>query len=98
MERVISYINNNGSKEHPICNKEISKAIGVGEVEIRKLINKARCNGYAICSCDKGYFMSEDVADILDTIESLTRRTSSINNAVSGLITALKCLEADADD
>lgn len=96
MERVISYIHNNGSKEHPVCNKEIGKAIGMGDVMIRKLINKARSEGYAICSCDKGYFMSEEKADILDTIESLTHRTASINNAVSGLITALKCLEADA--
>lgn len=89
MIRTINYISTHGTKENPVPNKEISKALNITETCIRNHINKARCEGIPICACDKGYYYSEDKADILQTIQSLMNRTISVEKAVNGLITAL---------
>ena len=89
MIRTINYISTHGTKENPITNKEISKALNLTEVQIRKQINQARCEGIPICACDKGYYYSDDKADILRTIQSLMHRTIAVENAVNGLLTNL---------
>ena len=90
MERVVNYIKNHGSQKNPVTNKEICAQLNLHEVDVRKIINKARCEGIPICSCHKGYFYSDDKADILETIESLMSRTISVEKAVKGLLTKLK--------
>lgn len=71
MERVINHIANHSTKKEPITNKEIGSALNMGEFEVRKKINEARCQGFPICSCNKGYYYSNDKSDILETIQSL---------------------------
>lgn len=90
MERVVNYIRNHATKDLPVTNREISSVLNIAESQVRTKINKARSNGIPICSCDKGYWYSEDKADILQTIESLMHRTISVEKAVSGLISTLK--------
>jgi biotin operon repressor len=89
MERVVNYIKNHGTQKNPVTNKEICSQMKTSEAEIRKKINKARCEGIPICSCAKGYYYSEDKADILETIQSLMSRTISVEKAVKGLLTTL---------
>lgn len=89
MERVIDYIASNGSVDNPVSNNEIALALNLSDVNIRKKINKARCSGFPICSCDKGYYYSYDKAEILRTIQSLMHRTIAVENAVNGLLAAL---------
>lgn len=93
MERVINYIINHGSKENPITNKEMSSSLNLTDVSIRKKINEARCNGFPICSCDKGYYYSEDTNDIAATIRSLTHRNIAVEKAVSGMLSFMSLLE-----
>ena len=90
MERVINYITNHGSKENPVSNKEISSQLKLSETHIRNLINRARCEGIPICSCDKGYFYSEDKTEILTTIQSLMHRTIAVEKAVNGLVSVVR--------
>ena len=99
MERIVNYIRNYASKEEPITNREMSTALNLTEVCIRNKINKARCNGYPICSCDKGYYYSEDKQEILKTVQSLMHRTISVEKAVNGLLTTLRCgLEGETNE
>ena len=98
MERVINYIVNHGTKDKPITNKEMASALKLKEVDIRKKINEARCNGFPICSCTNGYYYSEDKGEILKTIQSLMHRTIAVEKAVNGLLTCVRGgMEVDAD-
>ena len=62
----------------------------LSDVCIRKKINEARCQGFPICSCDKGYYYSEDKAEIIKTVQSLMNRTIAVEKAVSGLLAIVK--------
>lgn len=91
MERVVNYISNHGSIDNPVTNREISASLKLTEVTVRNKINKARCNGIPICSCDRGYYYSEDKSEILQTIQSLMHRTIAVEKAVNGLLTVVRC-------
>ena len=91
MERVVNYISNHGSRDNPVSNKEISTSLKLNEASISKKINEARCKGYPICSCDKGYFLSDDKAEILRTVQSLMHRTIAVEKAINGLLTVIRC-------
>ena len=95
MERVVDYIRNHGSIDKPVMNREIAENLKIGEINIRKLINQARCEGHPICSCHKGYFYSENKADIIETIRGLNNRTIAVEKAISGLLTNLIGLEEE---
>lgn len=90
MERVINYIANHGSIDNPVPNKDISSSLQISEVYVRKKVNEARCKGFPICSCDKGYFISEDKSEILRTVQSLMHRTISVEKAINGLLTVIR--------
>lgn len=98
MERVVDFIRNYGSVDAPVTNHEIAAHLRKREVDIRKLINQARCEGYPICSCTKGYFYSTNKADIVETIHSLNSRTIAVGKAISGLLTNLNRVEDNEDD
>lgn len=93
MYDVVNYIINNGSAEKPVRNHQISAHFHTNETNVRKLINQARCEGIPICSCSKGYYHSNNKADIVATIQSLNNRTISVEKAISGLLTNLIGLE-----
>ena len=86
MYEVVNYIINNGSVDKPVMNHQIASHLHTSEINIRKLINQARCEGFPICSCRKGYYYSENKADIVATIQSLNNRTIAVERAISGLL------------
>lgn len=90
MHKIINYIMNHGSAEKPVTSKEIAEQLHITDSTIRTEINKARCAGFPICSCDKGYFYSEDRTEIIRTIQSLMSRTIAVERAVKGLVTNLR--------
>ena len=89
VEKVVNFIAKNGSASEPISNHHIASHFNTNEVNIRKYINQARCEGIPVCSCGKGYYYSTDKANILDTIQSLNNRTIAVERAISGLLNAL---------
>ena len=86
MNKVVEYIKANGTAENPVTSNKISGAFGISGSEVRNQINKARCEGYPVCSCGKGYYYSEDKKEIIDTIQSLVNRTISVEKAINGLL------------
>ena len=89
MPEIICYITNHGTKEKPVTSKEISANLHTSDFAVRKAVNKARSEGMPICSCDKGYYYSEDKAEIIRTIQSLMHRTIAVEKAINGLLTVL---------
>lgn len=61
----------------------------MSDVSIRSAINIARkedfCTGKEIIAGPSGYYLSDDLEDVLKQIESLEGRVSSINEAIRGL-------------
>ena len=90
MDEIIIYIRNHGSKVNPVPNKAMAAHFRISEVTVRKKINEARCEGIPICSCDSGYYYSEDKDEILKTVDSLMHRTIAIEKAVKGLVSSLR--------
>lgn len=89
MDRVINYIKNHGSVDAPVTNAEICQSLKLSQQSVRRHINEARSKGVPICSCNDGYFYSEDKFEILRAIQSLMHRTMSVEKAVNGMLTCL---------
>lgn len=81
VDEIIIYIRNRASKDNPVPNSDVT---------VRKKINEARCAGIPICSCDSGYYYSENKDEILKTVDSLMHRTIAIEKAVKGLVSSLR--------
>ena len=69
----------------PISSNTLGKVFGISDAEIRRIVNLARCDGYPICSCRKGYYYSENTKDIAFTVKSLQSRINGIQRAITGL-------------
>ena len=95
MNKVIEYIKANGTPESPVSSYEITEALNISGISIRKAINKARSEGCPICSCSEGYYYSEDKNEIINTIQSLVNRNISVERAVNGLLKKLKNIESE---
>lgn len=87
---IINFIKTRGSRDFPVLSHEIEDKFKIHGTTVRKTINAARCEGYPICSSEKGYFFSDDRTDIVDTIQSLMNRTMSVEKAIKGLVSNLK--------
>ncbi len=85
-EAIISMIEN--SRE-PVSASKISSRLGVSGIKIREVVNQARREGLPICSCHKGYYISDDKQEIEKTIKSLAHRAESMMTAAQGLSTCL---------
>lgn len=83
MIQIVEYIKSH--KGIPVSSQNLSEAFGISAFQVRRLINFARSEGYPICSCNKGYYYSEDEKEIEKTIASLTHRINSIQRAIDGL-------------
>lgn len=83
MTDVIEYIK--AHKGLPITSSKLSEAFGISGFEIRKMVNSARSEGCPICSCNRGYYYSENRDDIDKTILSLSHRIGSMQRAIKGL-------------
>lgn len=86
MDLVTNYIASHSSgRKNPVYGRNIASALGVSGVEVRRLINMARCSGNPICSCSRGYYIAESREEIEKTIDSLRGRVAVMNMAADGL-------------
>ena len=53
--------------------------------QLRSVVSTLRQNGEAICSSSKGYWYSEDPADIRKTINRLEGQVKNMNISIKGL-------------
>lgn len=72
-------------KNNPVYGKTIAEAFGVPSTTIRRMINTARSSGVPICSCQNGYYLTDDRSEIQETINSLRGRIHKMECAILGL-------------
>ena len=86
---ITEYLMKHATKDRPICSKALASAFNMGDAGVRHLVNSARKSGDPICSNCKGYYVAQDKAELISTIESIRKRIQNMNEAVEGLE---KCL------
>ena len=85
MNDVIKFLMKYSSKDNIIDSIQLARHFDISRVEVRQLINKARCEGIPICSSGFGYYYSTDDREIAKTVKSLSGRVHSINSAIAGM-------------
>ena len=77
-------------RSNAIKSQQLEKIFQCKGVQIREKVNDLRSRGVPICSCSKGYYYSELVEDIKETIMHLNSRIKKITVAENGLRRTLK--------
>ena len=65
---------------------QLEAAFHVGGTELRRVVNRLRCDGHPICSADSGYFYAARRLEVRATVAQLTGRISKIAAAAKGLL------------
>ena len=65
--------------------KTLRDTIGISGGTLRVLINELRCQGWPICSCREGYYLTWSTAKIKQTIKNLRGRQIKMQYAIDGL-------------
>lgn len=73
-------------QESAAPSKKLEAAFHVKGTELRRAVNRLRCNGYPICSDETGYFYAARQSEIQATVAQLTGRISKIAAATKGLL------------
>ena len=72
-------------RSRAIKSQQLERLFNCNGVRIREKVNELRSEGVPICSCQSGYYYSENVSDIKDTIIRLNSRVKKITIAENGL-------------
>ena len=73
-------------QERAASSKELEAAFHVKGTELRRAVNRLRCNGHPICSDATGYFYAARQSEVRATVAQLTGRISKIAAATKGLL------------
>ena len=78
-------------RKNAISSHALEKALGLSGNELRKKINRLRCDSIPISACRGGYFYAETAAEaeVYDTIRSLEKMRDGLNAAIAGLVRLL---------
>ena len=73
-------------QESAASSKELEAVFHVKGTELRRVVNRLRCDGWPICSDATGYFYAARQSEIRPTVAQLTGRISKIAAATKGLL------------
>lgn len=73
-------------QECAASSKELEAAFHVKGTELRRAVNRLRCDGQPICSNENGYFYAARQSEVKATVAQLTGRISKIAAATKGLL------------
>ena len=73
-------------QESAASSKELEAAFHVKGTELRRAVNRLRCNGHPICSDATGYFYAARQSEVRATVAQLPGRISKIAAATKGLL------------
>ncbi len=73
-------------QESAASSKELEAVFHVKGTELRRAVNRLRCDGHPICSDATGYFYAARQSEIRATVAQLTGRISKIAAATKGLL------------
>ena len=65
-------------QENAITTRELAGMLGVEPRTVTQLIHDLRVHGVFICSCDRGYFLPESRADLIEFVETMKSRRHQI--------------------
>ena len=60
-------------QENAASSKELEAAFHVGGTELRRAVNRLRCDSHPICSADSGYFYAARRLEVRATVAQLNR-------------------------
>lgn len=80
-------------QENAASSKELEAAFHIKGAELRRAVNRLRCDGHPICSDATGYFYAARRSEIKTTVAQLTGRISKITAARSGLLKSYEAKE-----
>ena len=73
-------------QKNAASSKELEAAFHVKGSELRRAVNRLRCNGHLICSNESGYFYAIEPSEVKATIAQLSGRIAKISAAKDGLL------------
>ena len=73
-------------QESAASSKELEAVFHVKGTELRRVVNRLRCDGWPICSDATGYFYAARQSEVRATVAQLTGRISKIAAATKGLL------------
>ena len=73
-------------QESAASSRELEAAFHVKGTELRRAVNRLRCDGWPICSDATGYFYAARQSEIRATVAQITARISKIAAATKGLL------------
>lgn len=65
-------------RKNAITTRELAGMLGVEPRTVTQLIHDLRVHGVFICSCDRGYFLPESRADLIEFVETMKSRRHQI--------------------
>ncbi len=77
-------------RENAASSRELEAAFHIGGAELRRAVNRLRCDGQPICSDETGYFYAARKSEVKATIAQLTGRISKIAAAKNGMLQFFK--------
>jgi biotin operon repressor len=78
-------------KESAVTQDYLSQAVGVSRRNIRQLVQQARKEGYGVCSSPyRGYWLSTEPADIMETVSILNAQAKTIIDTVDSMYKILE--------
>lgn len=76
-------------RKNRISSAELQRTIGIRSTQLRKLVNRLRCDGVPIASDRHGYYFAETAGEIYATIRLLRSMIRGLEAAIQGLERAL---------
>lgn len=76
---------------------ELERVLGTSATELRKLVNRLRRRGEAICSDRNGYFYAQTAGELYATICQLRKMVRGLEAAIRGLEQALEGFSRGGD-
>ena len=80
-------------QESAASSRELEAAFHLKGTELRRVINRLRCNSFPICSDATGYFYAKRPSEIKATVAQLSGRVSKISAAAKGLMKSYEEME-----
>ena len=80
-------------QERAASSSELEAAFHIQGVELRRAVNRLRCDSYPICSDANGYFYAARQSEIKATVAQLNGRISKVAAAAKGLLKSYEEME-----
>lgn len=89
-EEIKNFLMMKDGRASAVTSRELTSLFNIEGKDLRPIIHDLRVEGVPICSCNRGYYYSEDKEEVRKVMESLNERAMKIMEASYGLEQWLK--------